>query len=191
VFKKKKKKKEMKELKTPNRMKKTKRKTKRKIKRKIKTKTKKETKSDDNDSGSDVRVFEELHVVAKQQLDRGSNWVEASMKEMLQKNDKSVQSWQKVVEYQYKTSVYRSKKQWRQDCIPEGLQCDMESNQLEQVSLLSKSYEYDAKFEYDYNNYISQLCIRAHSLNEPFQEAVQALFKEQIDAKKVSFFFFN
>ncbi|ETO31745.1 hypothetical protein RFI_05374, partial [Reticulomyxa filosa] len=144
----------------------------------------KKTEGDDNNSGL---MLDELHTIAKAEMNHGSNMLEQVMKVLIEENDKSEQCWQKITEYQYKNPVYRGKQQIRQDAIPEGLQCDVESTELQQVSLMSKSYNYDAKYEYDYNNYVSQLCIRAHSLNEPFQEAVQTLFKDQLEKKLVKF----
>ncbi|ETO08717.1 hypothetical protein RFI_28671, partial [Reticulomyxa filosa] len=105
-------------------------------------------------------MLDELHAIAKEEMNHGSNILEQVMKSLIEENDKSEQCWQKITEYQYKNPMYRGKQQIRQDTIPEGLQCDVESTELQQVSLMSKSYNYDAKYEYDYNNYVSQLCIR-------------------------------
>jgi len=145
----------------------------------------KETKKDDNDKSG--TMYDELYNIVKAEMNHGSNMLEQVMKGLIEENEKSEEAWQKITSYQFKNPIYRGKNQTRQDCIPEGLQCDMDVIQLQQISLISKSFDYDAKYEYDYNNYVSQLCIRAQSLNEPFQDAVQMLFKQQIDNKSVKY----
>ncbi|ETO31650.1 hypothetical protein RFI_05469, partial [Reticulomyxa filosa] len=80
-----------------------------------------------------------------------------------------------IIEFDIKHLKIPTKEQ-RQDKIQYGIKGELNESQLALVSLYSTDMSFNASQMYDLDTYLSQLLLRAHMLNTPFQQTVLSLF---------------
>ncbi|ETO29486.1 hypothetical protein RFI_07638 [Reticulomyxa filosa] len=92
-----------------------------------------------------------------------------------------LESYRAIVNFNVRNSKHVTKEQQRQDKIVYGIKGELTESELAYVSLYSTDMLFNASQMYDLDTYLSQLLLRAHILNTPFQQTVLSLFDKNSD----------
>ena len=151
--------------------------------KKEKDKDKEDEKEKENEQTGQC-LYSQVVAIAKAEGRKQSNELNREINLLI---DMNPQSWKKLSNLIYINNKSKYAGVTRQDRIKNGLKMppDMKYKELKRVSLKAKQF-YPIRIS-DYQVYLSELLVRAHGINEFFQECVRGMIGKYIEKNKHCF----
>ncbi|ETO18106.1 hypothetical protein RFI_19185 [Reticulomyxa filosa] len=120
-------------------------------------------------------IYKELFRMIRRQGRKDTSKVREAVQAII---DFDKDSYKRILKYHYKKDRFKKKTQQRQDEVDDGLRAQVKEYQLVTISLFSSDAFFNASQMYDLDTYLSNLIIRAHLLDKPFQDTMLSIYND-------------